>query len=76
MLAGRFRDPLVGRDVLIGGVFGVSRVLLSQAHNLAPSFFGLPTDTPLVGWPEPFLGGADWAGSFFEGLLGDVVKEM
>jgi len=66
VLSGKLRDPLVGRDVLIGGVFGVARVLILQTQNLAPPLLGLPADTPLMGWPEPFLGGADWFGSFFE----------
>ena len=66
VLSGRFRDPLVGRDVLIGGAFGVASAALMQAQILAPALLGLPTGTPQLGWPEPFLGGADLVGSFFE----------
>ena len=36
LLAGRFRDPLVGRDLLIGAVFGVLTKLLCQIGILAP----------------------------------------
>jgi serine/threonine-protein kinase len=42
LLAGRWRDPLIGRDVLIGGVLGVAWILLGDAAVLAPTWFGLP----------------------------------
>jgi len=41
LLAGRFRDPLVGRDLLVGALFGVATRLLWQVNTLAPTWFGL-----------------------------------
>lgn len=41
LLAGRWRDPLVGRDLLIGALFGVATRLLWQVNALAPTWFGL-----------------------------------
>jgi serine/threonine-protein kinase len=43
VLAGRFRDPLVGRDILLGGLLGVA---LTLAHVLPPAldaWRGLPS---------------------------------
>jgi serine/threonine-protein kinase len=41
LLAGRFRDPLVGRDILIGLLLGVATRVLWQINALAPSWLGL-----------------------------------
>jgi serine/threonine-protein kinase len=45
LLAGDFRDPLVGRDVLIGATFGLGIVLSNHAIVLLPPLLGghLPT---------------------------------
>ncbi len=39
LLAGDWRDPLVGRDVLIGTVFGIGHIALFYAGKLAERFF-------------------------------------
>jgi len=44
MIGGRIRDPLVGRDLLIGAVFGVTTAFLSASHVLLPSVLGLPKE--------------------------------
>lgn len=46
LLAGRFGDPLVGRDLLIGAVCGVCTRLLWSAHTRIPGLPGL-TEEPL-----------------------------
>jgi serine/threonine-protein kinase len=46
LLDGRFRDPLVGRDILIGVLFGVLFLLARQGRHLALGFFG-PEAPPL-----------------------------
>ena len=40
LLAGRLRDPLVGRDILVGGLFGISFQLLDQLQYLAQGWLG------------------------------------
>ncbi|MCP3964559.1 MAG: serine/threonine protein kinase [bacterium] len=42
LLAGRFRDPLVGRDVLIGGLLGAGAVLTHGAAVRTLQAFGRP----------------------------------
>ncbi|HWI57921.1 MAG TPA: hypothetical protein VNZ22_11890, partial [Bacillota bacterium] len=40
LLQGRWRDPLVGRGLLTGCLFGVGLHLVHQAHLLAPQWLG------------------------------------
>jgi serine/threonine-protein kinase len=42
ILAGRFRDPLVGRDVLIGAGAGTMMAFVLQLANLASRWLGFP----------------------------------
>ena len=46
VLDGKFRDPLVGRDILIGGMCGILLVLVAQLDVLLPSWLGLPPPLP------------------------------
>lgn len=49
LLAGDFRDPLVGRDVLIGSIVGASVIVLALVGRIAPNWIGQatpPTVTP------------------------------
>ncbi|MBN2295302.1 MAG: serine/threonine protein kinase [Pirellulales bacterium] len=46
ILQGHFRDPLLGRDILIGGLFGVCLVLVFQFDILLPGWLHLPQPAP------------------------------
>lgn len=46
VMAGDLRDPLVGRDALIGATAGAAMALVSTLRRLAPPWFGLPPDIP------------------------------
>jgi hypothetical protein len=48
LLSGRFRDPLVGRDILVGAAFSVLLILIAFFRILAPTLSGGP-----IGWPFP-----------------------
>jgi predicted Ser/Thr protein kinase len=56
LLAGRWRDPLVGRDVLIGLTTGFALTLVVRTANHAHSLFGLAPGNPALTNPEA-LGG-------------------
>jgi tRNA A-37 threonylcarbamoyl transferase component Bud32 len=57
LLSGRWRDPLVARDILIGAVSGAAVALLREAEFIAASWFGfLP--------PAPFTSTLDGLGSW------------
>lgn len=56
LVAGSLRDPLVGRDILIGAGIGAAMTLMIHAARLLPGWLGWP---PLMPIPEPatqFLG--------------------
>jgi serine/threonine-protein kinase len=46
LLAGGWRDPLVGRDLLVGAFFGCALVLVVFCRPLAASWLGLPPPRP------------------------------
>ena len=46
LLAGRIRDPLIGRDVLVGAAMGASLALLNLATDVLPPMVGMPPPTP------------------------------
>ena len=47
LLAGRWNDPMVGRDFLIGGLLGVVNTLIQQVLNLLPAWMGFAPNAPL-----------------------------
>lgn len=48
LLTGRFRDPLVGRDLLIGSLTGAGVSILILLGNLIPGWMGLPGPAPVT----------------------------
>jgi serine/threonine-protein kinase len=57
LLTGRFRDPLVGRDILIGTVVGILLTWMIQLNSVAMAWFGLPPPIPAVVSAPLLLGG-------------------
>jgi serine/threonine-protein kinase len=47
LLAGGYRDPLVGRDLLIGAVFGVAIILLGMLSSIGLRWIGRPQSLTL-----------------------------
>ncbi len=66
LLAGRFRDPSVGRDILIGGVLQIAVMLVHQViEPRLKVLSGAPPDSPSFWLPPTLLGGRDlWSGFF------------
>src|SRR6058998_379810 len=46
LLDGRFRDPLVGRDVLLGLLAGTVDALINRCMVIGPGWVGLPSVRP------------------------------
>jgi hypothetical protein len=59
LLAGRFGDPLVGRDLLLGGTLGVFARFLWTAHTMLPGLLGLPEEPLGAGAARGALGAVD-----------------
>jgi serine/threonine-protein kinase len=56
LLAGDWRDPLVGRDLLLGAFFGCALMLLGYAQVLVPPLAGLPPAVPWPAYPRGLFG--------------------
>ena len=56
LLAGDVRDPLIGRDILIGAAFGVSCGLLNYLWHATPGLFGYVTRQPNLFLPNILSG--------------------
>jgi hypothetical protein len=46
LLTGRFREPQIGRDILIGALFAIGMGLVDLCHVLVPPMFGLAGEMP------------------------------
>jgi serine/threonine-protein kinase len=66
LLAGRFRDPMVGRDILLGILAGAVVVLLRMLTTVVPTWVGQPALSPLRDWLSPLAEARHiaWAVSF------------
>jgi serine/threonine-protein kinase len=69
LLAGRFRDPLVGRDILLGAMAAALWVLLQQAGMIVAPLLGLPEPRPHLGSGTltTLLGPRHLLGELFQG---------
>jgi serine/threonine-protein kinase len=56
LLSGRIRDPLVGRDVLVGVAAGTIAALLIASRGLIPRLLGLPLPAPGLPGESALLG--------------------
>ena len=65
LLAGRFRDPLVGRDLLIGVAAAVAFQLVLRLYHLLPLWLGRATPRPETIWPDTLLGARFYISEFF-----------
>jgi serine/threonine-protein kinase len=78
LLDGRLRDPLVGRDALVGAVYGIGLALSLDLYHLVPRWLSLPT--PLLfamNRPEQeviALGGLRHTVAQMVGLPGTVIS--
>src|SRR5262249_57353626 len=61
LLAGRWRDPMVGRDVLFGVLLGVVYVMLFFGFQLTEMYRGDP--------PAPFFASQNWNGTRWFGFM-------
>jgi len=77
LLAGRVRDPLVGRDLLIGAACGAGLVVLNVALTTLPQRWGLPEPIPRLPDPNLLLGSREIIavvlGAFNTGLQNPLI---
>ena len=68
LLAGRFRDPLVGRDLLAGCLLGAFSITLVRVGWFVPSWLGYPPVKPYSGPQWQFLGARS--------IIADISSQM
>jgi len=56
LISGEFRDPLVGRDIVLGILFGIGIQLGTRLWILVPRLFGWSTPSPMLPASDSFLG--------------------
>jgi hypothetical protein len=66
LVGGRLGDPLVGRDMLLGGAVGVLVTFVWQLGHLIPEWAGWPPPRPIEGDLEALQGGAGAIARFVE----------
>src|SRR5262249_47175805 len=76
LLAGRWRDPLVGRDLLVGGLFSVAIVLVNYLCFLVPEWMGLSPAAPRSSYFDALLGGRRLFGVFFNLQIESLISGL
>ena len=76
LLAGDFRDPLVGRDVLFGCLFGAFYIALVRLGWFVPSWFGYAPVQPYEGPQWQFLGARTIIAAISGGLSGALFISL
>jgi hypothetical protein len=72
LLSGRFRDPLVGRDLLIGLLFGAITTIVFQIDNGLPWLWNVPGMTPIPP-ATAALGGPGRLAAFLFSRVGETT---
>jgi serine/threonine-protein kinase len=76
LLAGNYRDPMVGRDLLAGCLLGSLMALVVHVINALPAWFNLAGQTPING-DGPVLGTTlKFAGTVLQAFIGPVFVAL
>jgi serine/threonine-protein kinase len=72
LVSGRWRDPLLGRDLVMGSLMGLAMTLITFGHYGLPDLFGWPAFAPPASVVSTLAGsGAYW--SHVLGVLSDAI---
>jgi serine/threonine-protein kinase len=69
LVDGRVRDPLVGRDLLVGVICGCLGFIFFQLNELIPSWVNIPGPPPVGSSVKAILGPAPLIGAIFNATL-------
>jgi hypothetical protein len=81
LLSGRVRDPRIGREILIGCVFGGALMVVDLCRSLSPLLIGRPLGVPTLGPEVEVLNGfgslfGTWSDQAFIGVQTALVIAM
>lgn len=74
LIAGRLRDPMVGRDIAVGMFAGAMVMLLQVLMIHAPLLIGKPAFAPVAGWLSPLTGSHHLVFALFDSLLIGITR--
>ena len=72
LVSGRVRDPLFGRDLLVGALMGMTMTAITFGHYALPGWFGWPEFTPPASYVTVLAG----TGAYWALLLGSLSAAM
>jgi len=73
VVLGSWRDPLVGRDVLIGCAAGAALTVLARLETSAPPLFGFADGTLVTTPMDPLLGPLSFVNALLQTLAAGVM---
>jgi len=76
MLAGNFRDPMIGRDLLAGAALGVFSQVMGSLHFLYAGLRGLPPPSPDAGAFVILVGGRTPFAQPFSALVSSIFNGL
>jgi serine/threonine-protein kinase len=76
LISGQWRDPHVGRDILLGICAGLVMTVFYALHNLLPPLFGRPEPLPIAFDPTALMGSRYVISSIVGTLGGAVTSSM
>ena len=71
LLAGGFRNPLVGRDILMGALFGAAAAFLVQLQTALPYWFAIRSVTPVFNYSH---GLTYYVGDLIAGIIDPTLN--
>lgn len=73
LLSGEFRDPLVGRDILLGVMLGILWVLIFQIQSIRTMYLGA---APGLGQSESLMGGREALGAWLFHIPSSIISTL
>ncbi len=76
LLTGRWRDPLIGRDIVMGAIFFLAFALLDAARVLGRDALGIPPASPKLPDADVLLGTSALIGELFSQIVNSSFNAM
>ncbi len=76
LLSGKLRDPMVGRDLLIGALLAIATQLVAILLQHAPTWLGLPPVRPLSSFLGGLVGAREIVGEMLWGQVYACLQPM
>jgi hypothetical protein len=76
LLSGQLRDPMVGRDLMVGCLFGILVALCAELVNALPAWFHLAGQTPINGDKFSMFAAPQFAGWLMLNAVGGIFSGL